>query len=549
MRTAVYNRYWETGGGAEKYGGAVAQILAADGPLDMLSHDPVDVDWLADRLRLDLSRADVRLIDDTFGAVTAASGDYDLFVNVSYMSSDRAATPASLYVVHFPTPLDAHLSRFQRQVVRRLVGKWEAPGVSMAWGEGFHARDGRHGQVAWTNGRGRLYFTTEPERPVTVELVFGHHRPAELGATTVAIEVAGEVATKVEITPPGSRVAARLGARAQVEVVSPEPGVPVTLDVVSDTFLPGEVLGNADRRRLGVPLIGVHVGTGRLGRVARHFPVLQAATGGIDWLGSYGLVVANSAFTRGWIDTYWGYDSKVLYPPVTMYPAGAKEPAILNVGRFFPADRGHSKKQLELVQAFRRLCDAGVHGWTLHLCGGCSDGGTDYLDLVRRAAAGYPVEFHVNASGAELESLYARASIYWHASGLGEDPQRHPDRLEHFGISTVEAMSAGAVPVVIGLAGQRETVRHGVDGYHFRSLDGLVALTRDLIDDPGQLRRMSASAAARARRFGLDAFGADLHILVERVLASGDGGSPDGQAPLDAGSSRTRSAAGRPVRR
>jgi hypothetical protein len=31
---------------------------------------------------------------------------------------------------------------------------------------------------------------------------------------------------------------------------------------------------------------------------------------------------------------------------------------------------------------------------------------------------------------------------------LGEDPERHPDRFEHFGITTVEAMSAGAVPVV-----------------------------------------------------------------------------------------------------
>jgi hypothetical protein len=35
MRTAVYNRYWETGGGAEKYGAVVAQILSGDGPLDL----------------------------------------------------------------------------------------------------------------------------------------------------------------------------------------------------------------------------------------------------------------------------------------------------------------------------------------------------------------------------------------------------------------------------------------------------------------------------------------------------------------------------------
>ena len=32
MRTAVYNRYWSTGGGAEKYGGVIAQVLAARHP-------------------------------------------------------------------------------------------------------------------------------------------------------------------------------------------------------------------------------------------------------------------------------------------------------------------------------------------------------------------------------------------------------------------------------------------------------------------------------------------------------------------------------------
>ena len=51
VKTAVYNRYWSTGGGAEKYGGVIAQILSGDGPLDLLTHEPVDVEWLADRLR------------------------------------------------------------------------------------------------------------------------------------------------------------------------------------------------------------------------------------------------------------------------------------------------------------------------------------------------------------------------------------------------------------------------------------------------------------------------------------------------------------------
>ena len=164
----------------------------------------------------------------------------------------------------------------------------------------------------------------------------------------------------------------------------------------------------------------------------------------------------------------------MLYPPVRMHDGGHKEPIILSVGRFFGAESGHSKKQLQLVEAFRRLLDRGVAGWTLHLVGGCGEADLGYLESVQAAAEGLPVVFHVDAPGDELEDLYARASLFWHATGLGEDPEADPQRLEHFGIATVEAMSAGVVPVVFGVAGQLEIVEDGVSGYHFDDLDELV---------------------------------------------------------------------------
>ena len=520
MRTAVYNRYWATGGGAEKYGAAIAEILSADGPLDLLSHDPVDVEWLADRLRLDLSRVGVRLVEDLPGEVTKAAEDYDLLVNVSFMSADKAPSRASLYVVHFPTPLEGHLSFLQRRVARLTASRRnEIEPIRVDWGDGFHGREGGSRGVAWTNGRASLRLTTPPDAPATVELVFGNMRPPELGPVTVTVEVDGRAATEVTLAPPTSRLAAHRGVPARIEVVSPAEGEAVEVAIVSDTFSPAEVLGTDDRRRLGVPLVGLHLGTGPLALLGRWLPILSTRGASIDWIDSYGLVVANSQFTRRWIDSYWSHDSEVLYPPVTMHAAGAKEQVILHVGRFFPSDKGHSKKQLELVQAFRRLHDRGAGGWTLHLVGGCSEAGRSYLDEVRALALGYPVELHVNASGDELEALYASAAIYWHASGFGEDAERHPDRLEHFGISTVEAMSAGAVPVVIGLAGQRETVRHGVDGFHFRTLDGLCSLTEMLIRDEPLRRRMAASAAERARRFAVDAFARQLRDLVDGVLS------------------------------
>ncbi|HEY3142235.1 MAG TPA: glycosyltransferase [Acidimicrobiales bacterium] len=523
MRTAVYNRYWSTGGGAEKYGGVIAQVLSADGPLDLLTHDPVDVDWLADRLHLDLSRVDVRLIDDEPGSLTKASTDYDLFVNVSYMSIDRAGIPQSLYVIHFPSPLDSHLGPISRFVTRSDRLMHALLPVGMEWGDGFHHRDPGSGNLGWTNGEGTLHFDIPPGRTISLTLVFGHQRPAELGPTDVRIQVNGRTAREFTLAPPKTRLHAQLGVATSVKVKAPTAEVPAEVKVISDTFIPAEVLGGNDRRRLGVPLKSMRVGMGPWAPVTRWMPNVLATPGSSRWAGSYGALVSNSEFTKGWVKRWWDCDSEVLFPPVVLHKAQAKEPMILNVGRFFDSKHGHSKKQLELVQAFRNLCDRGVEGWSLHLVGGLVSVGQEYFDRVSGLAEGYPVELHPNASGEELEALYGRASIYWHASGFGEDAQRNPDRLEHFGITTAEAMSAGAVPVVIGLAGQLETVRHGIDGFHFRTLDELVQRTQTLTKDDALRAEMSAAAQARAKEFSVEAFEGRLRSIVERVRAGATG--------------------------
>ena len=131
-----------------------------------------------------------------------------------------------------------------------------------------------------------------------------------------------------------------------------------------------------------------------------------------------------------------------------------------------------------------------------------------------RAAVGWPIDVHVNASGAVVQRLLGEASIYWHAGGFGENERRHPHRFEHFGITVVEAMAAGAVPVVFAAARTAEIVEHGVNGFHWRTLDELVATTRRLIDDPAELRRLSAAARIRAEAFSVGRFEEAVGALV-----------------------------------
>ena len=115
-----------------------------------------------------------------------------------------------------------------------------------------------------------------------------------------------------------------------------------------------------------------------------------------------------------------GSPCAVLYPPVQLLLAGEKEPVILTVG-FFDPSRGHSKKQLELVQTLRSSRHRTPARWSYHVVGGCDPKDRDYAMAVKRAALGLPVHVHVNAPGELLRELLGRASLYWHAGGLGED--------------------------------------------------------------------------------------------------------------------------------
>ena len=217
----------------------------------------------------------------------------------------------------------------------------------------------------------------------------------------------------------------------------------------------------------------------------------------------YDLRWAISRFTQQWIQRYWALPGSLLYPAVDVenFVALPKEPWILSVGRFFAGQ--HNKQHLAMVRTFGELVDEGFSGWHLHLAGGVTPGAVHsaYLEEVRQAAAGYPITVHADLSFAALRELYGRSAIYWHAAGYGEDEMAAPVKFEHFGITTVEAMAAGCVPVVIGAGGQRELVQPGVSGYLWRTAAELKSSTRRLVARPELATELSKAAMRAGRRF------------------------------------------------
>jgi glycosyltransferase involved in cell wall biosynthesis len=519
-RIAVYDGHWATAGGGEAYAAGVADALSRRHDVTLLAHDDVDTTWLGERLTADLSRTHVEVIDPT-APLESATADFDLLVNLSYRDHGRNGARHGIYVVHFPDRPGDDMARWQRRFLS-FGAPLRRRREPVAVVRGFHRPDViRWQSVRWTNGKGVLRVQGRPGRTEVLTLWLGRYVPG--GKTRhVAVVVDGERVAEAELAPPRSKVEVLEPLRIQVPV--PGRGDGSLVEIHSESSIAHDEIGNGDRRRLGVPVVGITSGASWTDALTGRASLLLAEPPGTGWLDTYDLLVANSAFTQRWIERWWQRGSTVLEPPVRLRHPGAKDPVILSVGRFFAPGRGHAKKQLEMVQAFSALGRTGLaDGWELHLVGGCDAVDRPYVEEVRAAARGLPVVLHVDASGGELDALYRRASIYWHATGLGEDLDADPVRAEHFGITTVEAMSAGAVPVVMAAGGQVDIVRHGVDGLVFTDADGLVAATSRLVTDAELRDELSATAVDRARRYGFDPFAERLLAMVDGLLgASGD---------------------------
>jgi len=274
---------------------------------------------------------------------------------------------------------------------------------------------------------------------------------------------------------------------------------------------PGEIRTRADRFRSRMGVVGVKA-LSLAPRLPQRLTEVRAAfdrrVDRVEFVPSYTRYLANSQFTASWVERLWCRPSDVLYPPVrpSVQPA-EKAPLILVLGRFFGPSFGHSKKQHELLATFRELHRSGrLPGWRMAIVGGCDAANRDYALAVKRAARGLPVEVHVNAPGAVVEQLLGEATLYWHGAGLGEDVEQHPERFEHFGISVVEAMAAGAVPLVFGAAGPGEIVQDGTNGAHWSRLGELGELTEALVAAPERISELSRAAVQRAADFSATAF-------------------------------------------
>jgi glycosyltransferase involved in cell wall biosynthesis len=202
-------------------------------------------------------------------------------------------------------------------------------------------------------------------------------------------------------------------------------------------------------------------------------------------------VISNSEFSRSVISKAFGIDSIVLSPPVDVdffrkaalfssRPSNRKN-TILVISRFHPTKKIGNAIRLARLLKQHKVGNGmkivgnlpprkyGYYFYLKHL--------VDYYDL-----ADY-VTFEVNVSFSRLLNLMRESKVYFH-SLLGEP----------FGISTVEAMSAGLIPVVPNIGGHTEFVPLK---YQFRTFGEGVEAISSALDAPNSERILISDSVRR----------------------------------------------------
>lgn len=214
-------------------------------------------------------------------------------------------------------------------------------------------------------------------------------------------------------------------------------------------------------------------------------------------------IVCNSKFTKEVIDGEFSVESKVIYPPIdtNSIKPKRKQNIILFVGRF--SDLLQTKHQDVLVDSFKRL---DLPDWKLVLAGGTDVGGRNFFESLKRDSSGFNIEIIDSPDYKTLLDLYGVSKIFWSASGYGVDEIENPQKVEHFGMSVVEAMVAGGVPILYNAGGHKEIVEHGTNGYLWSNPDELIKITEKLITEKGALRDLSEEAKKVGLKYGYEEF-------------------------------------------
>jgi glycosyltransferase involved in cell wall biosynthesis len=198
---------------------------------------------------------------------------------------------------------------------------------------------------------------------------------------------------------------------------------------------------------------------------------------------------------------------RVILPGVTMRTPGAppREPLVLFAGSIF------NRRRLPALIAAFAAATAGRPDARLVIAG--ADRSYPSLDLAGLAiesGAGAKIEIRNYVSEPELDGLYARASVFAFLS-----------EYEGFGLTPLEALSAGVPPVVLDTPVAREI--YGDAAWYVPAdsdVRNAAVAIRTLLEDPESRRRLLDRAPAILSRYSWDSAADETLAAIEAIARS-----------------------------
>ena len=503
MRIGIYNRWLNTLGGGERHSLAMAEFLSGYYPTCYISHYPVAVEKAAGKLNLDLSHISFKFLPEFFDLnLTEISRKYDFFINASNLDFFPSQAPKSALLVFFPISFTRdRLSRFKNNLALRFKQLAMIP--SIVEGQPVTDEDSRL-VIRSVNSK---ISVEVPAASQTLTCDFAIENRSTF-KTRLSVKINGRILDSMLLPVQDPFVRDQVVLKRnqgekvhRIEFLEDRPNdhPPANFDLIFDLFQLSHPRYALYKKYCAHLFKEYHH---RFLRPRKFKPPLRES------LSSYDLIWANSKFTSNWINSYWKRSSYVLYPPVNpiFFNKGIKKNIILNVGRFYAGS--HHKNQSLLIDVFKEMVRQGLNHWEFHLAGGglyedihIRQMEKNYLEELFSKAEGFPIKIHLDLPINHLVDLYGQSSIYWHATGYGQKENQAPIRMEHFGLTTVEAMASGCVPVVFGAGGQMEIVENNSNGFFWIQKDELKEKTWRLVSDSSLRAQLSEKASQDAEKF------------------------------------------------
>ena len=338
-KAGIYDRWLHTLGGGERHTLAIAAALAKKGySVELLTHRPTDTELLKKKFGLEKLSFSIRYLPELWDyELTPFTKEYDLFVLSSFADMIPSKAKQSLLSVFFPTTLKLTPKEW---LTRSVV----VPFVRFLFTFPLYIQKDATQITIGCN---------KPKQKATFKLVF----PKLAISVVEQLEVTSlhtVVKTKVKVLHHSNTV--------ELTATSEKPIRQWLITLPASQYTEGVAiqLKTSLWNQVGQRCMDIVPGwKERFQAGPRNFSKKEVA--------SYTHLASISKYTKKWVAQYWGINTPIAYPPVPItdfYSSERKQKWIVSTGRFFVG--GHSKKQLEMVEAFRQL-HTELPGWELHL--------------------------------------------------------------------------------------------------------------------------------------------------------------------------------------